>query len=47
MSKLDMLDKSGNVIAKFVRYLEEGECGCKFDGKAGWFTDSNKVMVKL
>ena len=46
MEDLDMY-RDGVKVAKFVRYLEEGECGCKFDNKVGWFTDGSKVMVKL
>ena len=37
----------GVKVAKFVRFLGEGECGCKFDNKPRWFTDGNRVYVKL
>jgi hypothetical protein len=39
--------RGGVKVAKFVRYLRSGECGCKFDNKPRWFTDGNKVFVKL
>jgi hypothetical protein len=39
--------RRGVLIARFVRYLRDGECSACIEKKAGWFTDGNKVYVKL
>ena len=41
------LSRNGFRYAIFVRYLEDGECGCNYDSKVGYFVDGRSVFKKI
>jgi len=34
-------------VAIFIRFLEQGECGCEYDIQEEYFTRGNKLYKKL
>lgn len=39
--------KNGRVVARFIRYLNPGECDCVYDNDPNHFTDGRKVYRKV
>ena len=39
--------KNGIVVARFIRYLNPGECDCVYDNDPQHFTDGRKVYRKV
>lgn len=47
MSSADVRLPNGQIKAKFVRFLNKGECDCFYDEKPQYYTQGNKVFIKM